>query len=377
MPINPAPNTRSHDPERIASLLIGACVGIALCLFLLWLKFHTQIVEAVLFVQGYELRLIGLCTPRYDAVLANLGEAIPERVSASTLWELCTLTGSVLRWPALALIIILAALCLTRAPLERHRRRFGLEGMQKALAEIHPLGAAWLGKGLKLIRPAPPEAPLAPLDPALNLEEWRARYVRGTSFAERRETTFQALQAQLGSPWRGPLEATVAEKCLFLCFSLYIQRRKVEAQSVLERLSVQLQGSLKNGAPSSFANLSKSFVSTIDKQLKKEGFRSTLKIIEQHAFTRPALLSLLQEARLKAGVVNPGLFAAIQFLDRDLWLVLSAASYPRDGLPPYVMAIAACPEAAAALAHWKAECLAGRPLTTPQISSLIETFCRP
>lgn len=377
MPVNPAPNTRSHDPERIASLLIGVCVGIALFSFLLWLKFHTQIVEAVLFVQGYELRLIGLFTHRYDAVLVNLGDAVPERVSASTLWELCTLTGSVLRWPALVLLVILAALCLTRAPLERHRKRFGLEGMQKALAEIHPLGAAWLGKGLKLVRPSPPEAPLAPLDPALNLEEWRARYVRGNSAAQLRETTLQALEAQLGGPWRGPLEASVAEKCLFVAFSFFIQRRKDEAQSVLENLSVQLKGTLKDGAPSNFAKVSKSFVATLDKQLKKESFRSTLKIAEQHAFTRPALLSLLQEARLKAGVVNPGLFAAIQFLDRDLWLVLSAASYPRDGLPPYVMAIASCPEAAAALAHWKAECLAGRPLTTPQISSLLKTFGRP
>lgn len=377
MPVNPAPNTRSHDPERIASLLIGVCVGIALFSFLLWLKFHTQIVEAVLFVQGYELRLIGLFTHRYDAVLVNLGDAVPERVSASTLWELCTLTGSVLRWPALVLLVILAALCLTRAPLERHRKRFGLEGMQKALAEIHPLGAAWLGKGLKLVRPSPPEAPLAPLDPALNLEEWRARYVRGNSDAQLRETTLQALEAQLGRPWRGPLEASVAEKCLFVAFSFFIQRRKEEAQSVLENLSVQLKGTLKDGAPSNFAKVSKSFVATLDKQLKKESFRSTLKIAEQHAFTRPALLSLLQEARLKAGVVNPGLFAAIQFLDRDLWLVLSAASYPRDGLPPYVMAIASCPEAAAALAHWKAECLAGRPLTTPQISSLLKIFGRP
>ncbi|MEN3177223.1 hypothetical protein ABDK75_14675 [Gluconobacter sp. OJA] len=377
MPVNPAPNTRSHDPERIASLLIGVCVGIALFSFLLWLKFHTQIVEAVLFVQGYELRLIGLFTHRYDAVLVNLGDAVPERVSASTLWELCTLTGSVLRWPALVLLVILAALCLTRAPLERHRKRFGLEGMQKALAEIHPLGAAWLGKGLKLVRPSPPEAPLAPLDPALNLKEWRARYVRGNSAAQLRETTFQALEAQLGRPWRGALEASVAEKCLFVAFSFFIQRRKDEAQSVLENLSVQLKGTLKDGAPSNFAKVSKSFVATLDNQLKKESFRSTQKIAEQHAFTRPALLSLLQEARLKAGVVNPGLFAAIQFLDRDLWLVLSAASYPRDGLPPYVMAIASCPEAAAALAHWKAECLAGRPLTTPQISSLLKTFGRP
>ncbi|MBS1028657.1 MULTISPECIES: secretion/conjugation apparatus DotM-related subunit [Gluconobacter] len=377
MPVNPAPNTRSHDPERIASLLIGVCVGIALFSFLLWLKFHTQIVEVVLFVQGYELRLIGLFTHRYDAVLVNLGEAIPERVSASTLWALCTLTGSVLRWPALVLLVILAGLCLTRAPLERHRKRFGLEGLQKALAEIHPLGAAWLGKGLKLVRPSPPEVPLAPLDPALNLDEWRARYVRGDSPAELREATLQALQAQLGRPWRGPLEASAAEKCLFVAFSFFIQRRKDEAQNVLESLSVQLKGILKDGAPSNFAKVPKSFVATLDKQLKKEGFRSALKIAEQHAFTRPALLSLLQEARLKAGVVNPGLFAAIQFLDRDLWLVLSAASYPRDGLPPYVMAIAACPEAAAALAHWKAECVAGHPLTTPQISSLLKTFGRP
>lgn len=376
MPVNPAPNTRSHDPERIASLLIGVCVGLALFSFLLWLKFHTQIVEVVLFVQGYELLLIGLFTHRFDPVLVNLGEAVPERVSASTLWELCTLTGSVLRWPALVLLVFLVGLCLTRAPLERHRKRFGLEGLQKALAEIHPLGAAWLGKGLKLVRPSPPEVPLAPLDPALNLDEWRARYVRGNSPEELQDATFKALEAQLGNVWNGPTTATAAEKCLFVAFSLFIQRKKDQAQGVLEDLSLELKGSLKNGAPKSSRQVSARFLRKLDRLLRANDFNATLQLAGQHAFVRPALLSLLQEARLKAGVVNPGLFAAIQFLDRDLWLVLSAASYPRDGLPPYVMAIAACPEAAAALAHWKAECVAGHPLTTPQISNLLKTFGR-
>jgi intracellular multiplication protein IcmP len=281
-----------------------------------------------------------------------------------------------LRWPALVLLVILAALCLTRAPLERHRKRFGLEGMQKALAEIHPLGAAWLGKGLKLVRPSPPEMPLAPLDPALNLEEWKTRYIRGNSPEETHDTMLRSLKAQLGNRWTGPAAATAAEKCLFVAFSLFIQRKKDQAQGILEELSLELKGSLKNGPPTSTKHVSSRFLRNLDQQLSRGDFNVAIQMANKHAFSRPALLTLLQEARLRAGVVNPGLFAAIQFLDRDLWLVMSAASYPRDGLPPYVMAITSCPEAAAALAHWKAECLAGCPLTTPQISSLIKIFGR-
>lgn len=374
MPVNAAPNSRPQDPERLGSLLIGLFVALALLGILLWWKCHTQIAVAVLALQDVELDLIGLFTHRYDGLHANLHEAVPAQVSAGTLWALCTITGSVLRWPVLILILGLAALCFTRAPRELYRKRFGLDGLQEALAAIHPLGAAWLGKGMKLVAPAPADEPLRPLDPALKRSEWIERYATGATLDDRRRAAEQALVAQLGSRWNGIENASTAEKTLFLSFALFAQRRKEEAQAVLEALSASLAGSMRNGAPSAQLRANRRFEKELDKQLSRESLRDAVAMAEQHAWTRPVLLTLLQHARLRAGVVNPGIFAVIQLLDRDLWLVLSAASYPRDGLPFYVMAIAPCPEAAAALAHWKAECLAGKPLAQPNISSIVKTL---
>jgi len=374
MPVNAAPNSRPQDPERLGSLLIGLFVALALLAILLWWKCHTQIASAVLAVQDVELDLIGLFTHRYDGLHANLHEAVPAQVSAGTLWALCTITGSVLRWPVLILILGLAALCFTRAPRELYRKRFGLDGLQEVLAAIHPLGAAWVGKGMKLVAPAPADEPLRPLDPALKRSEWIERYATGATLEDRRRAAEQALVAQLGSRWDGPEAASVVEQAVFLALAFFAQRRKSDAQGVFEELSKSLSGSLRKGAPQYPLRAPSQFMRLLKKRMAQEDLSEALSIADRHAWTRPALLSLLQHARLRAGVVNPGIFAVIQLLDRELWLILSAASYPRDGLPFYVMAIAPCPEAAAALAHWKAECLAGKPLAQPNISSIVKTL---
>lgn len=377
-PLNPAPGTRALDPERLGSFFIGLAIGIALLLLFLWWTFHTQLATAILFVQGLELDLIGLFTHQYDSLRANLRDAIPERVSPGTLWTLCTITGSVLRWPVLIILLSLAVTVIVRAPRERYRQRFDLNGLQAALARIHPIGAAWVGGTFPLAEPAPVDErrpaghwTARPMDPALRLQEWKERFMSGPDLITRRRQAVVALKAQLGSPWTGLSSLSPPEKVLFLAFALYIVRRKDDAQAVLEGFSSALSGALSNGAPDLPATLPPRFLKSLDQKISTEPLDPALVLARRHGWTRTVLLSLLQEARLKSGVVNPGLFAPVQLVDRDLWLILAAPSYPRDGRPSHHMTIAPCIEAAAAISHWVRECQAGEALTEPDVAPIL------
>lgn len=377
-PISPAPGTRGLDPERLGSFFIGLAVGIALLLLFLWWTFHTQLAAAILFVQGLELELIGLFTHQYDTLRANLRDAMPERVSPGTLWTLCTITGSILRWPVLIIILGLIILCIVRAPRERYRRRLDLNGLQAVLARIHPIGAAWVGGTVALSDPAPIDESrpaghwvARPMDPALRLPEWKERFMPGANMIARRRAAMRALKAQLGAPWTGLSSLSPVEKTLFLAFGLYIARRKDEAQTVLENLSRALAGTLDNGAPERPATLSPHYIRTLDRKVRSRPLDEALALAQRHGWTRTVLLTLLQQARLRSGVVNPGLFAAVQLLDRDLWLILAATSYPRDGRPFHNMTIAPCIEAAAAITHWVRECETGSAIPEPDFAPIL------
>lgn len=373
-PLNPAANTRAFDPERLGSLLVVTGAATALLLFFLWWKCHTQIVIAVLAIQNIELDLIGLFSHQYDRLHEEVRRANPAEVSAPALWTLCTVTGQVLRWPVLAVILGLAGICLTRAPRELYRRRFGLDGMQATLARMYPSGSAWPGTALPLVDPAAPSEPLRPMDPALKREEWSTRYVVWKTEDDRKFSAAEALARQLGQRWSGLSVLTTAESCMFLALTLYTQRRKKEAQAVLDDLAKALAKGRRRHAPMQTMAVPAVFRRDLDRRLAAADLSAALEMASRHAWTRPALMTLLQEARLRCGVVNPGLFAVIQLLDRELWLVLAAVSYPMHGLPPYVMSTTACPEASAAIEHWIAECAGGKPISEPRIAATLHAM---
>ncbi|QEO18746.1 secretion/conjugation apparatus DotM-related subunit [Acetobacter vaccinii] len=362
------PGFQSQGADHTASLIVGIVIALTLLIIAIWLLFHTQIAQATLFVQGLELDLIGLFTHDYDALHARMRAADPARLSWSTLWTLAGITGSVLRYPVIAIVLGLAVLCLTRAPSGRYRERFGLDGMQKVMADLHPIGKAWIGASLPLTEPAPPGSPLRPLDPALEAGEWLARYAPdGLDTTAGLEQACSALGAQAGQRWTGPQSLQTADLVMFMALGLFCKREKKEAMGILENLSAALSGTLSKGAPQKPALVSTAYLRQLRRAYTRQGWSDALTIMDRHAHVRSGLLSLLQHARRRCGVVNPGLFSAIQLLDRDLWLVLSAVSYPRDRQPDHMLSITTCTEAAGAVEHWQAECVLGAPIPTPRV----------
>jgi intracellular multiplication protein IcmP len=93
-------------------------------------------------------------------------------------------------------------------------------------------------------------------------------------------------------------------------------------------------------------------------------------IMDQHHFTTPGLMSVLNQARLRSGVLAPAQFAFLKLVDRRLWYALHALGFESDALiahPHPSMRV----EAIGAGAHWAAERAVGVPIPTPVFDSAL------
>lgn len=366
---------RDTDPDHVLLAIIGVILVIACLCLLLWYEFHTQIAILLLAFAGMELHVVSLFTHQYDHILDSLTHAKPDKVSAQTLWDLNTITGRIILFPTLGLFAVLGFLCAVKAPRAIYRQRFGLDDMTKMLATIHPIGQAWVGGKSKLSPPMPAGKPLRPMDPALTPEEWLLRYAPGSVDEPNTiNRAYDTLVRQLGKHWTGPNSLSPVELCLFMTFSLYHARQKDQAQALLEKLSTALSGRWKNGEIRQFIQLDKKFIQQMKTTYDTGSWTIGLEIASRHAYVRPALMSLLQEARRRAGVVNPSLFAIVQLVDRDLWLILCALPYPMPGRPLHAIVTTTCVEAAGAMEHWRAECLDQTPCPDPQLERTLTTL---
>ena len=51
-------------------------------------------------------------------------------------------------------------------------------------------------------------------------------------------------------------------------------------------------------------------------------------VADRHAYTAPALMSVLTLARAEAGVLAPAQFAFLKLVDRPLWYALHSLGFP-------------------------------------------------
>ncbi|MFT8780920.1 hypothetical protein [Acetobacter orientalis] len=369
------PSGRETGVEQVLFIIGVSLFLLCVAAYILWQEAHTQVVMVILFEQRLILHIVSLFTDSYAPLLNKMAQAEPAKVSAATLWQLLGITGFLTLLPVLAVFAVCALLCATRAPGTIYRERFGLDGMKQALAEIYPIGRAWIGYSAKLREPTPPSAPLKPMDPFLQPDEWLARYAGdkpGT--ATYAQAAQNALAAQLGTPWTDPQALSPIEQCLFMAFTLVCARRGDAAGTLLDTLSLSLAGRWEKGEITAPLTLPDHTVKKFRKDLSAGDWELGLQIAQKHAWSRTVLMALLQTARQKTGVLNASLFSVVQLVDRDLWLILSALPYPMPGRPVHAIITTACTEAAGALEHWRAECRQKQPLPEPNISTTLDTL---
>jgi intracellular multiplication protein IcmP len=92
-----------------------------------------------------------------------------------------------------------------------------------------------------------------------------------------------------------------------------------------------------------------------------------------HYFTTPGLMSVLNAARLRSGVLAPAQFAFLKLVDRRLWYALHALGFEADGTLAHPHPSQRV-EAIGARAHWAAERAISTPIATPEFDAAIDTI---
>ena len=168
-PPNPRSAWASADDMAVFNLvviLIGACVGS----YLLWTNYHAEISAAVLTIQQRQIKAIEWFAGRSDLGHVQGALAHPAKVTLSDLYAAAHEVGTVLRVPAVLLILLLATVCVFRAAPAQFRRKFDLDGLAREQAITFPTSAAFTARHLRLVEPD--TRPPRPCDYALTTAEW-------------------------------------------------------------------------------------------------------------------------------------------------------------------------------------------------------------
>jgi intracellular multiplication protein IcmP len=84
-------------------------------------------------------------------------------------------------------------------------------------------------------------------------------------------------------------------------------------------------------------------------------------------------MSVLNVARLRAGVLAPSQFVWVKFVDRPLFYALQSLGFESEGLGRYAHPNPRV-EAAGARDHWASERAAGQPLPAPSIARAMQAL---
>ena len=351
--------------------LILIVVGLCILAWASWQVWHVQMIRIALLVAHYEMQAIGLVTDRFRPADLAIQHAHAERVQFDQLVRLYRNIGQALLYPAMALVLALAALCFLRAGNARFTRTFDLEKLMAEQAITSRSTAAFVGRGLKLskLRAGDPR----PADAALHVDEWVARYATSEKNGFDEAAARREFMRQLGGRWTEPAAASPAVRSMLAVFALQGVRRRDEATALLGLLSEGLPvGKVDGGAgPEEPPAFDPKTVAVADRVLATvEVAAWAFDVMQKHHFTTPGLMSVLNEARLRSGVLAPAQFAFLKLVDRRLWYALHALGFESDALiahPHPSMRV----EAIGAGAHWAAERTVGVPIPTPEFDSAL------
>jgi intracellular multiplication protein IcmP len=191
---------------------------------------------------------------------------------------------------------------------------------------------------------------------ALSPEEWITySQIRVQGNQIDANQTYQALLAQLGGRWQGPLKLPLHAQGLYAAFALRHARKRKDSEELLNAMSRHWsrEGGLK---------LPASLKKTIRKIITDPKLGGALqKYADQHAYETTALLRCLKRAREEGGVLAPASFLWLRAVDRNLW-------YPLNNLGRRSYHA----EAVGALVHYTNELIAGQKIPTPRFDEVIK-----
>ncbi len=344
--------------------------------FLIWIYNKYEIMNAVRWVRWAELQPLRLFISP-DKIMFTDRSGIP--VTFKNFVDLVRSTPTLELTPPMIVMIsaitmvyykyfltiifgLLAFWVMFYGPSTYFRKKYSLGTLIKSqsktfpyitpLIEFNPSEQPFRAPGSKV------PAELPPFSEALGPEEWIAFQMIPT-FTDRQidqGAVGAAFSRQLGRPWKGWKALPGYKQVLLASFALKSARKRKESDEMVGKLAqcwvngkLRLQAGLLREARGVLRNEKIS-----GKILAK---------CQQHAFETTAMLRGLATAREEGGVLAPATFIWLRAYDRELW-------YPLNNLGRNAYHM----EAIGAMAHFKAEKLAQRPIVRPRVEGAVETL---
>ncbi|KXV49940.1 hypothetical protein AD945_03080 [Gluconobacter albidus] len=374
--------TRASAPRSAGeqSLILSgiALVGAGVLGWMVWTTFHTQISRFYCHALIWQIGIMP-ATPELAHLNVQLHQALyhPSSIRLVQLYYGLSIVGLQLRWPALLVGGICVGLCLFFGENKQLRTVLDLEGLIEVQARMFPTLRGFARRRLtSLVAPAA-DAPL-PADPALTVEEWRARFATAEDGSLSEVCAAEAFEQQLGPHYTtaGPRAAPPIAQVLFSAFALHKLKRRDEAMVQLGRLSESLADSGLDGetGPLRSLDVPQDVVNAAQVSLAEPDVQATIsESCDGHGWTTTALMTLLCDARFRAGVLAPPAFAIVKLIDRPLWYALHSLGYPSENPNEDVHPNPRI-EAAGARAHWAEEQRLRRPLYIPVLDRALATL---
>lgn len=348
-----------HETPIIVAL--GVLVILLVCL-LLWMALSEEISSGIRWIRVGQLYVISLFTDRYDRVIELLVDIPKERLKPFDLYNMTRITAEAFRIPIAIITATMAIWAFLMKQKHPYSRKLSIETLAKEHAvsfpvtepilKFNPLKANFRTLG----SPVPEKLP--PFAEALTPDEWVSHNsIPLYDDVVDRDYARRAFARQLGGRWKSVQDLTWYGKALFAAFSMKANGQRIEADEFLGDIS-------KCWAPGRglvlTAMLRKKINDIIDDP--RQG-RVTEKIAAQHFFVAPALLRCLHMAREQGGVLAPAQFLWLRGVDRHLWYALNNLGRSASHV-----------EASGAIAHYRAEKSAGKPIPNPQVDIAVDAL---
>ena len=345
----------------ICALSIAALVGI-------WFFLHAWIAFLFLKLKLLEIDLLSPFTNQLQALKTELQGLTPSMagdISLNVLAQKGTTVGNILRYPLIAILVILNAFLFFGHVTSRYRSTYTMNRLAEAEEADWPQISPVVP--LNLIEVPLDEGPWAmALNPMAFAKKYRLltieQHVAGEhelssnikhKVSLKRLLAKQVLLMQLGNYWHDVYRLPIHFRALF---ALFAAKAHNDVNSVI-KLNAQIATS---ATKSDWKNID---YTGIDELLAKYiNEKAVQKIVSAHAFVYTVMASMLNLART-SGVYASSDFLWLKPIDRRLWYVLNNVGRKT-----------AFAEVAGIISHWNAELIFRNPIFVPMVDEAIEAL---
>ncbi|MEM7618127.1 MAG: type IV secretion system protein [Pseudomonadota bacterium] len=367
-------------PEGGTEKMIAFAVIIIIILICCYIFYRANVPEIhglIRWVRFAEMWLISLVTP--DSYMVTLPDGnsvklvdwmeatkqIPrENITVEILGQMTAIALTPFKWVFIGILGLLGLWAYTKGPNTQYVQVFNLEGFIKFQAKNFPVIAPFIN-----FNPSkqPPRAPGSPVPAELPLfaealgpEEWLAyNQIPVPDGVIDEKVCFEAFAKQLGPRWQGPMKLPPYQQILMAGFCLKASRKRDEADEIMGRLALcwSKEGGLQLSKDPGLVKYARGILKN------KDLSHSVLKQCKQHAWQTTAMLRALLVAREEGGVMAPAQFVWLRGYNRRLW-------YPLNNLGRQ----SAHMEAIGAMAHFRIERRAKRPIPRPKVQEAVSSI---